>query len=97
MLIISIGMIRSWNVRSLFRRRRAGPKDLQADVLACSRALGRKLPPLGRRYSMQALTIALAMHLRTMLRLGLQEGQLTEQQVAQLVRSLLSGDEEMQK
>ena len=91
-------MIRSWNVRSLFRRRRADSQDaaqrLHADVLACARVLGRKLPPLGKRYSMQAFTIALAMHLRATLRLGLREGHLTEEEVTRLVRSLLSSDDE---
>jgi hypothetical protein len=57
---------RSADTNAMFRclqdlLRRAEPKDaaelLHADVRACARALGRKLPPLGKRYSMQAFTI----------------------------------------
>ena len=60
------------------------------DVVVCMRALGRKLPALGRRYSMQTLTIAMAMHLRAMLALGLKQGHLTEEQARQLTHSLLA-------
>lgn len=62
------------------------------DVLDCVRALGRKLPPLGRRYSMQAFTIALAMHLRSTLKLGLREGLVTDEQARRLVGSILSDE-----
>jgi hypothetical protein len=91
-------MIGSWKVLSVFRRRHADPQSaaqrLHADVLACTHELGRKLPPLAKRYSMQAFTLALAMHLRATLILGLKEGHLTEEQVTRLVRSLLSTDGE---
>jgi hypothetical protein len=66
---------------------------LHAEVIACTRVLGRKLPRIGKRYSMQAFTIALAMHLRATLKLGLKEGYLTEEQVTRLVQSLLSNDD----
>jgi hypothetical protein len=61
-------------------------------VLACTRALGRKLPALGKRYSMQVFMVALAIHLRETLMLGLREGHLTEKQARQLVTSLLRPD-----
>jgi hypothetical protein len=46
---------------------------------------------------MQAFTIALAMHLRATLKLGLKEGYLTQDQAARLVHSLLSADDDDQR
>lgn len=75
------------------RSRRLDPSaQFQSDLLACARALGRKLPPVARRYSLQAFIIALAMHLREALRLGMKEGHLTEEQARELVTSLLPTD-----
>jgi hypothetical protein len=75
------------------RRRPASPPDTREqfdrDVVACTRILGRKLPALGRRYSIQILAVAMAMHLRAMLTLGIKDGHLTQEQARQLMHSLL--------
>ena len=64
------------------------------DVLACVRVLGRRLPVLGKRYSVQVFTVALAVHLRATLALGVREGHWTEEQVRRLVHSLLRAEDE---
>lgn len=45
---------------------------------------------------MQAFTIALAVHLKSTLKLGLKDGYLTDDQATTLVGSLLSKDEDDQ-
>jgi len=85
-------MFFDWRRRS--RGSQSADERLQADVLACARVLGRKLPPLARRYSMQVFTVALAMHLRATLALALREREMTEAQAARLVAALLRADEE---
>jgi hypothetical protein len=68
---------------------------LSADVLACAGALGRKLPRLAKKYSLQAFTVALAMHLRATLMHGLRDGHFSREQAQQLVDSLLRTDAEV--
>jgi hypothetical protein len=80
--------LRTWRAS----RGRNPAKHFHEDVLICTEVLGRKLLPLGRRYSLDVLAVALAMHLRSTIALGLQSGQLSSAQ-AKVLLDMLSKTE----
>jgi len=63
--------------------------QFKLDVTACTNDLGRILPRLAKRYSMQVFTIVLSMHLKTMLALCVRQGHLTSSQAKRLIEPLL--------
>lgn len=62
------------------------------NVEDCAKVLARRLLPLGRRYSAQALIVGLMMHLRGAIALCLREGQISESQARLMVDALLRMD-----
>jgi hypothetical protein len=71
-------------------------EQFHRDVMACTRVLGRELPALGKRYSVQVFTVSLALHLKATFALCLREGHLTESQVDLLIGPLFQSDSERQ-